>query len=54
MVLEKIEFATTMLFKRSILLKLKQLFAQYENRELEFYVVKFINDNKKYLLLYII
>ena len=26
--LDNVEFATTMLFKRSILLKLKQLFAQ--------------------------
>ena len=32
--LDNIEFATTMLFKTSILLKLKQLFAQYENREI--------------------
>ena len=45
--LDHIEFATVMLFKRSILLKLKQLFTQYDKRQIEFYVIeKFINDNE--------
>ena len=45
--LDNIEYAKTMLFKRSILLILKQLFAQHDNREIEFYVIiKFINDKK--------
>ena len=46
--LDNMEFATTTLFKRSILLKLKQLFAQFDDREIEFYVIiKFLKDNKK-------
>ena len=44
------EIAATMLFKRSIILKLNQLFTQYDKREIEFYViVNFIKDNKIYL-----
>ena len=46
--LYNIKFVTKMLFECSILLKLKELSAQYEKREINFYVIiKFINDNKK-------